>query len=85
MKAYRDQHVAHLDFSRRDVTHYPDLGGALSSAVYYYSRLVHELRVLGDRRFPDDLREYYEAFPAQAVEIADSATASTRGFTERVR
>lgn len=23
MKAYRDQHVAHLDFSRRDVTHYP--------------------------------------------------------------
>jgi hypothetical protein len=64
MKAYRDQRVAHLDFSRRDVTHYPDLGGALSSAVYYYSRLVHELRVLGDRRFPDDLREYYEAFQA---------------------
>lgn len=85
MKAYHNQHVAHLDFNRRDVTHYPDLGSALSSAVYYYSRLIQELRALGDTRFPDDLGAYYDAFQTQAVEIAQSATASTREFTERVR
>ncbi|MFM9882623.1 MAG: hypothetical protein ACKVQT_06315, partial [Burkholderiales bacterium] len=80
-----DQHVAHLDFDRRDVTHYPDLGMALSSAVYYYSRLIQELRALGDARFPDDLSGYYDAFQTQAGEIALTATASTYAFTERVR
>lgn len=85
MKAYRDQHVAHLDINRRDVTHYPELGSALSSAVYYYSRLIRELRALGETRFPDDLSGYYDAFQTQASEIAQTATASTRGFTERVR
>ena len=84
MKAYRDQHVAHLDFNRRDVTHYPDLAGALSSAVYYYSRLIQELRALGETRFPDNLSDYYDAFQTQSAEIAQIATASTRDFTERV-
>jgi hypothetical protein len=85
MKAYRDQHVAHLDFNRRDVTHYPDLGTALWSAVYYYSRLIQELHALGDTRFPDDLSGYYDAFQMQAAAIAQTATASTRDFAERVR
>lgn len=85
MKNYRNQHVAHLDFNRRDVTHYPDLEPALSSAFYYYSRLIAELRALGESRFPDDLSTYYEAFLAQATEIGKVATASTNGFSERVR
>ncbi|WP_322026690.1 hypothetical protein [Burkholderia sp. BCC1977] len=84
MKAYRDQHVAHLDFNRRDVTHYPDLGSSMSSAVYYYGRLIQELRALGETRFPDDLSGYYDAFQAQSIEIAQTATASTRDFTESV-
>lgn len=85
MKDYRDRHVAHLDFNRRDVTHYPDLEPALSSVFYYYSRLIAELRALGEARFPDDLSTYHEAFLAQAAEIARVATASTSGFAERVR
>lgn len=85
LKAYRDQHVAHLDFSKRDVTHYPDLDAALASATYYYRRLIAELRAQGEARFPDDLGAYYEEFLAQAREIAQAATASTRGFPERVR
>ncbi|WP_338638845.1 hypothetical protein [Burkholderia pyrrocinia] len=85
MKAYRDQHVAHLDFNQRDVMHYPDLGNALSSAVYYYSQLIQELRALGEARFPDDLSGYYDAFLTQSAEIAQIATASTRDFSERVR
>ena len=84
MKSYRDQHVAHLDFNRRDVSHYPDLGPALASVCYYYSRLIVELRAMGDARFPDDLSRYYEAFLAQADEIAKAVTAGTRGFAERV-
>lgn len=85
MKNYRDQHVAHLDFHRRNVTHYPDLEAALLSAFYYYSRLIAELRLLGEARFPDDLDTYYQAFLEQAGEIASAATASTSGYTERVR
>jgi hypothetical protein len=84
MKSYRDQHVAHLDFNRRDVSHYPDLGPALASVCYYYSRLISELRATGDSRFPDDLASYHEAFVTQAIEIAKAATSSTRGFAERV-
>lgn len=84
MKAYRDQHVAHLDFNRRDVTHFPNLESALSSTVYYYSQLIQELRALGEMRFPNDLSGYYDSFLAQAAEIAQSATASTRDFAERV-
>ena len=76
--------MAHLDCNRRDVSHYPDLGLALASVCYYYSRLIVELRAMGDARFPDDLSRYYEALLAQADEIAKAATASTRGFAERV-
>lgn len=85
MKNYRDQHVAHLDFNHRDVSHYPDLGLAISSAVYYYSQLIPELRAFGDARFPEDLAGYYEAFQVQATEIAQIAAASTKDFPERVR
>ena len=84
MKKYRDQHVAHLDFNRRDVSHYPDLGPALKSVCYYYSRLIVELRAMGDAPFPDDLSLYYEEFLAQADKVAKAATAGTRGFAERV-
>lgn len=85
MRAYRDQHVAHLDFDKRDVTSYPDLGPAQSSCAYYYSRLIQELRGLGEERFPSDLGDYYEAFLAQSVEVAHAAVASTASFEERVR
>lgn len=85
LKSYRDQHVAHLDFSKRDVTHFPDLDQALASAVYYYQRLIAELRALGEKRFPDDLGIYYADFLEQAREIAEAATVGTKGFRERVR
>lgn len=52
MTGYRDQQVAHLDFNRCDIAHYPDLGPVLLSVLYDYSRLVAELRALGDARFP---------------------------------
>lgn len=67
------------------MTRYPDLERALSSAVYFYSRLILKLRALGETRFPDDRRCYYDVFLTQSSEIAQTATASTRGFTERVR
>jgi hypothetical protein len=74
-----------LDFNRRDIAHYPDLGPVLLSVLYDCSRLIAELRALGDARFPDDLSTYHETFLAQAGEIARAATASTSGFAERVR
>jgi hypothetical protein len=85
MKNYRDQQVAHLDFNRRDVMHYPNLEPALLSVFFYYSRLIAELRALGEARFPDDLSTYHEAFLAQAAEIARAATACTSRFEDRVR
>lgn len=85
LKAYRDQHVAHLDFNRRDVSHFPALDLALASSAFYYRRLIAALRALGEGRYPDDLTAYYDAFYAQALEIADRATTSTRDIAERVR
>lgn len=80
MKKYRDQHVAHRDLNRRDVTHYPDLDAALSSVFYYHSSLIAELHMLGELRYPDDLITYYEKLLEQASEIAKTATASTSRF-----
>ncbi len=84
MKSCRDQYVAHLDFDNRNLLSYPDLNKELSSAIFYYSRLITELRLLGDMRFPNDLRVYYEQYHNQASEIARTATDSTKVFAERV-
>lgn len=84
MKSCRDQHVAHLDFNRRYASHYPDLGPALASVCYCYSRLISALRATGDSRFPDDLAAYHEAFVTRANEIAKVAISSTRRFSECV-
>ncbi|MFL9895635.1 hypothetical protein [Paraburkholderia sp. RL17-381-BIF-C] len=45
-----------LTFNRRDVTRYPDLERALSSAVYFYNRLILKLRALGKTRFTERVR-----------------------------
>ena len=82
MKNYRDQHVAHLDFNRRDVNHYPKLDHALSSAAYYYSRLIHDLRKQGESSFPDDLAAFYDKFKVEAQQIAQAAIEGTRSFKE---
>jgi len=85
MKRYRDQYVAHLDFNRRDISHYPDLGPALASVCYYYSHLNAELRTKGEARFPHNLGEYYDAFLAHSSDIAGLAITSTHKITERIR
>lgn len=84
MKGYRDQHVAHLDFKRRDVSNYPDLDLAVASADYYYGKVLVELRTMGESRFPEELGVYYESFLKQAKSIALSAIQSTRNFEETV-
>lgn len=84
MKVYRDQHVAHLDFIRRDITNYPKLDYALSSAMYYYKLVITELRALGETGFPDDLGIYYEKFLTQTSVIAKSAMLGTAGFEEAI-
>lgn len=84
MKGYRDQHVAHLDFKRRDIKNYPNLEYAEASATYYYSRLIHELRQMGECRFPEDLSVYYKNFLEQAKVIGQIAIQSTRNFKETV-
>lgn len=82
LKTYRDQRVAHLDFDRRDITHYPDLEPALLSVSYYYSQLISELQVVGGDELPNDLSAYYSAFLAQARKIAAVAIESTSEFAE---
>ncbi len=82
IKTYRDQRVAHLDFNRRDITHYPDLEPALLSVSYYYSQLISELQAVGGDELPNDLSAYYSAFLAQAGKIAAVAIESTSEFAE---
>ena len=85
MKGYRDSHVAHLDDRRhRRVANYPELGTALSSATFYYQRVIVMLRGNGFDRYPNDLTVYYDAFQAQMLEIAKAAIAATNGFDEAV-
>ena len=84
MKNYRDQHAAHADFEKRDVTHYPVLDHAIASACYYYAHVIVELRRQGVRLYPDDLKPYGEAFLAQATEIAAIAVAATADIPEMV-
>jgi hypothetical protein len=85
MKGYRDSHVAHLDAQRhRRVANYPELGTALSSATFYYQRVIAMLRGMGFDRYPNDLTVYYDAFQAQTLGIAKAAIAATNGFDEAV-
>lgn len=84
MKTYRDQHVAHLDFKSRDLRHYPKLSLALESSYFYYGAVIAELRKQGVKRYPDDLREYSEAFADQARAIAGKAIAATKEIEEKV-
>jgi hypothetical protein len=84
MKTYRDQHVAHLDFKSRDLTHYPMLDHALESSYFYYAAVIAELRKQNVTRYPDDLRAYSAAFADQARTIAVRALASTKGIEEKV-
>lgn len=84
MKNYRDQHVAHLDFKRRDVNSYPILDHALSSAAFYYSRLIQDLHKQTTSNFPDDLSAFYDLFQAEAQQIAQAAIENTRNFKETI-
>jgi hypothetical protein len=84
MKNYRDQHVAHRDFSKSDVYHYPTFDLALESSRIYYRYVIAELRKAKINRYPDDLGSYGDAFAAQAKVIGEKAIAATRGIEERV-
>jgi hypothetical protein len=84
MKNYRDQHAAHRDFHKNDVTHYPIFDLALESTYVYYDYLITELRKEGVSRFPDDIRGYCDKFAAQARKIAEQALAATKEFKEEV-
>lgn len=85
MKNYRDQYVAHRDFSKSDVTHFPKLDLALDSSCVYYGYVIGELRKPNVTRYPDDLRAYGEAFADQATAIGKKALEATKGIQERVR
>ena len=84
MKTYRDQYVAHRDFTKADVTHFPRLDIALDSSYAYYRYVIAELRKQGVSKYPDDLRMYGEAFAAQANGIAKKALEATADLKERV-
>lgn len=84
MKTYRDQNVAHRDFSNPNVTHYPKLDLALESSYFYYQYLIAELRKQGVKSYPDDIREYCRKFAEQAKTIADKALTATREVKESV-
>lgn len=84
MKNYRDQHAAHRDFEKADVTHYPILDRALESCRVYYRHVIARLRERGVTRYPDDLGAYGKAFESQAREIANAALAATKDIKERV-
>jgi hypothetical protein len=83
MKAYRDNLVAH-HIEATDVTHYPVLDLALRSSYFYYDYVIAQLRGLGDKRFPDDLKRYADDFEAQANEVAQRATSATADMKEQV-
>lgn len=83
MKTYRDTLVAH-HIEVEDVWHYPILDLALRSSYFYYAYLITQLRALGDRRFPDDLKDYAESFEAQAKEVAQRAINATSTIKEQV-
>jgi hypothetical protein len=84
VKAYRDQQVAHHDFRKRDVTHYPKLDLMLSSATYYYQRAIAWLEAQQVRQYPQDIENYGTRFGEQAREIAKAALVATQGIEERV-
>jgi hypothetical protein len=84
MKTYRDQHVAHLDFRKRDVTHYPSLDLALASVYFYYEAVIQSLRQQGEERYPDDMDDYCKRLSAQWREIAAQAIGATVCFEEKV-
>ena len=83
MKAYRDGAVAHQTDDPQ-VSSYPHLELALESSYFYYSYVIRELRRLGEKRFPDDLRNYSTAFRAQSRKIAERAILATSAKSEEV-
>lgn len=83
MKKYRDRRVAHYSELPPDAK-YPVLDDALNSSYYYYQYLIAELRVLGEKRFPDDLEEYCERFSQQIKEVAERAVTATSDIQEQV-
>ncbi len=84
MKNYRDNLIAHHIEANEVVSTYPKLDLALESSYYYYTYLISELRERGEKRFPDDLKEYSADFAEQATEISEKALDATNGMTERV-
>jgi hypothetical protein len=83
MKAYRDNRVAH-HIEAAKVPNYPHLDLALKSSVFHYRYVIAGLRALGEKRYPDELQNYYEKLEAQSKKIAAAAIAATSGFQESV-
>jgi hypothetical protein len=83
MKKYRDQQVAHLDFGKRDVSHYPVLDLAIASSCFYYDQVLTELRARGlAQEYPNDLKVYGDEFYSQAIRIARKVVGATTEFPE---
>ncbi len=83
MKGYRDNLVAH-HIEAAKVPKYPHLELALKSSVFHYKYVIGRLRTLGESRYPNDLQAYYDAFTAQAQEIAKVSTTASSSIEERV-
>lgn len=78
MMSYRNELLAHR-FTNPSVKNYPTLDFALKSSFYYYSILIKMLK-----RYPDDLKDYYDRSFRQAVKFAELSYHSTKALKESV-
>ena len=83
VKNYRDSEVSHA-LRNPAVTRYPNLDNALEACYYYYNWLINKLRGLGNRQYPDDLKDYYNRYLAQAKKFSLEALTATEDITEQV-
>lgn len=81
VKTYRDNLVAHHQ-RNPDVTNYPTLDFALMSSFYYYPTLIKMFRDLGETRYPDELKPYYDRFLDQAEKFSELSYCSTKELKE---
>lgn len=83
VKDYRDKSVAHHQ-SNPNITHYLDLGPALTACFYYYEKLIAELHNLKVYDYPDDLESYFESSLSQASDFSKIAYEATKEIEEKV-
>jgi hypothetical protein len=85
MKKYRDNAVAHLSTTRRDIPIFPNYDLALRSAEIYYERVAAiSLDEFGFQPFPVEIEKYSQAFSADASEFARTAVGATGSLNPTV-